>query len=88
MAKCSDWVVGEARTHVMMPERQKICLSEDKQLIHCHLEAGHAIIQSMVQNVTLPFNQESNTLILNPWLSGCSLTSVLVERTTQSLELR
>lgn len=53
--------VGEARTHVMIPERQKICLSEDNQLIHFHLEAGHAIIQSMVQNVTLSFNQESNT---------------------------
>lgn len=69
--------------HVMIPERQKICLSEDNQLIHFCLEAGHAISQSIVQNVTLPFNQESNALILNPWLSGCPLILMLVERAMQ-----
>lgn len=40
-------------------------------------EAGHTRIQSMVQNMTLPFNQESNTLILSQWLSGCSMLSYL-----------
>lgn len=51
--------------------------------MHFSLEVGHAIIQSMVQNVTLPFNQESDTLNVSPHLSGCPLISVLVERTVQ-----
>lgn len=79
--KCSGWAAGEARTQIVTHGRQKVCLSEDKHLIHFQLEAGHAIIQSVVQNVTWPLNLESNTLILNPWLCGCPLISVLVERT-------
>lgn len=51
--------------------------------MHFGLQVGHDIIQSMVQNVTLMFNQESDTLRVSPWLSGCLLISELVERTAQ-----
>lgn len=75
-------MTGEARPYIVIPEGQKklfLRTTSDlglwSQSRTCH--------NSMVQNVTFPFNQKSDTLNISPDLSGCLLISVLVERTAQ-----